>query len=290
MFEPSEIVLVPSTQLFQDSLYPVIENMIDIFQVDSFTDKPFTGNPAGVCILENEIDEITMQNIAMEMAVSETAFCSLNTMGLRWFSPKVEVSLCGHATLATTAVLYYKKLIKENQTIQFNTLSGSLSAKAVHDCIQMDFPLIGVEPAAKNKIRFQHLGIDEKDVVFAGKAGEKDFLHLKNDRLIREISPDFEKLVSIPGRSVIVTSESSLPEFDFISRNFAPWIGVNEDPVTGSTHCALAYYWSGILEKSSMTAFQASERGGVVNMKVMKNNRIQLSGKATITIEGVLKI
>ncbi len=264
--------------------------MIDIFQVDSFTDKPFTGNPAGVCILENEIDETTMQNIAMEMGVSETAFCSLDTMRLRWFSPKVEVALCGHATLAATAVLYYKKFIKENQTIRFNTLSGSLSAKAVDDFVEMDFPAIKVKTAAKNMIKLQHLGIDEKDVIFAGKAGEKDFLHLQNERLIREISPDFQGLLSIPGRSVIVTSESSHSEFDFISRNFAPWIGVHEDPVTGSTHCALADYWSGILQKSIMTAFQASERGGVVNMKIMDSNRVLLSGKAIITIEGILKI
>lgn len=264
--------------------------MIEIFQVDSFTDKPFTGNPAGVCILEDEIDEQTMKNIAMEMAVSETAFLSLSTMRLRWFSPKVEVTLCGHATLATAAVLHYKKLIKENQTIHFNTLSGSLAVRAGKDSIEMNFPMIRVEPASTHMIKLQHLGVDKREVIFSGKAGEKDFLHLKSERLIRSLSPDFEGLLRLPGRSIIVTSESSLSEFDFISRNFVPWIGVNEDPVTGSTHCALAHYWSGLLKKSTMTAFQASDRGGVVNMKVMENNRILLSGKATITIEGVLKL
>ena len=264
--------------------------MIEIFQVDSFTDRPFAGNPAGVCILENEIDEKTMKNIAMEMAVSETAFCSLSTMRLRWFSPKVEVELCGHGTLATAAVLHYKKLIKDNQPIHFNTLSGLLSVKAGSDCIEMDFPMIAVEAASKNTQKLQHLGIREEDVVFWGKAGEKDVIHLKNERLIRELSPNFDGLLSMTGRSVIVTSESSLSDFDFISRNFAPWVGVNEDPVTGSAHCALANYWKNILDKSSLTAFQASERGGVVNMEVMGNNRIQLSGKARITIEGTIKI
>lgn len=264
--------------------------MIEIFQVDSFTDKPFTGNPAGVCILKNEIDEKTMKNIAMEMAVPETAFFSLSTSWLRWFTPKVEVDLCGHATLATAAVLQYKKLIKDNQTMHFNTLSGSLSVKAGKDFIEMDFPMTPVEAASKNTLKLQHLGINEKDVIFVGKAGEKDFIHLKNERLIRELSPNFDGLLSMSGRSVIVTAESTISEFDFISRNFAPWVGVNEDPVTGSAHCALANYWSGILKKSSMTAYQASERGGVVNMNMMDNNRIQLSGKATITIEGILKI
>lgn len=262
--------------------------MIEIYQVDSFTDKPFTGNPAGVCILKNGIDEKKMKNIAMEMAVPETAFFSLSSKRLRWFTPKVEVELCGHATLATAAVLQYKNLIKENQTILFNTLSGPLSVKAGKDCIEMDFPVIPVEASSLNKIIIQHLGISEKDMVFTGKAGERDFIHLKDERLIREISPNFDGLLSLPGRSVIVTSESSHSDFDFVSRNFAPWVGVNEDPVTGSAHCALADYWGGVLEKSRMTAFQASERGGVVTMRVMDNNRIQLSGKARITIEGVL--
>lgn len=264
--------------------------MIEIFQVDAFTDKPFTGNPAGVCILENELTEETMKNIAMEMSVPETAFFSFNTMRLRWFTPKVEVDLCGHATLATAAVLQYKKLIKDNQTIQFNTLSGSLLVKAGQDSIEMDFPMIPVEATSHNLIKLQHLGIKEQDVVFWGKAGEKDLIHLKNEQSVREIVPDFRGLLNLPGRSVIVTSESSLSDFDFISRNFAPWVGVNEDPVTGSAHCALVNYWNGILNKSEMTAFQASSRGGIVNMKIMDNDRVQLSGKAVITIEGQFKI
>lgn len=264
--------------------------MIEIFQVDAFADRPFTGNPAGVCLLENELDEKTMQNIAMEMAVSETAFLSLTTMRLRWFSPKVEVELCGHGTLATAAVLQYKNLLKESQTIQFDTMSGPISVRAGDDAIEMIFPVIPVEATPIDPVKAQHLGINEKDVLFWGKAGEKDFVHVKDEQFIREMKPHFDGLLSLPGRAAIVTSESSLSDFDFISRNFAPWVGVNEDPVTGSTHCALAYYWQNILKKPIMTAFQASKRGGVVGMKMLDNNRIQVSGKATITLEGMLRI
>ena len=264
--------------------------MLEFFQVDSFTDKPFAGNPAGVCILDRDLEDQTLKNIAMEMAVSETAFITLNTMQLRWFSPKVEVELCGHATLATVAVLKHKKIIEENQTIHFKTLSGTLSARVCTDNIEMDFPMITVEETSKEKLKLKHLGINEKDVVFYGKAGAKDFIHVKSEKILRGIVPNFQGLVEVPGRAVIVTTRSSLEGYDFISRNFAPWVGVNEDPVTGSSHCALANYWGKRTEKVAMTAFQASERGGSVNMELMDNGRVKLSGKATIIIEGFLRI
>ncbi|NNG01150.1 MAG: PhzF family phenazine biosynthesis protein [Desulfobacteraceae bacterium] len=265
--------------------------MMEIFQVDSFTTEAFRGNPAGVCILDEHHDDRLLRKIAMEMAVSETAFISLENMSLRWFTPRVEVELCGHATLATAWVLYCKGIIRENQLVKFNTRSGELTVRVKDGYVEMDFPLIKVEQRSKlDGTKTALLGINEHNIVFYGNAGEKDFFEVESVETLRNIRPDFSGLSNLPGRGIVVTSKSNDTRYDFFSRYFAPWVGVNEDPVTGSTHCALAYYWNKKFNRVKMAGYQASERGGVVIIKIVDHKRVKLSGNATIVIEGKILI
>lgn len=265
--------------------------LLDIYQVDSFTSEPFKGNPAGVCITENELSEKLMLSIASEMALSETAFLSLDNNRLRWFTPKIEVSLCGHGTLATAWVLYQKDLMSDGETITFDTLSGSLSATVNGNIIEMDFPIIEVKESQEIDIqKLSALEIDINDVIFYGKAGLKEFVEIRTDEMLLNLNPDFNSLSKMSGRGVIVTAMSSDPEKDFVSRNFVPWVGINEDPVTGSAHCALANYWSEKLNKSTMLGYQASERGGFVTVELMNTGRVKLSGTAVTVIEGKMNV
>lgn len=259
---------------------------IRILQVDAFADRPFSGNPAAVCFLDAGRDDAWMQAVAAEMNLSETAFLVPRDGGyeLRWFTPAVEVDLCGHATLASAHALWTTGLLADHEAARFHTRSGLLVCTRHGDLIEMDFPATPVEEIAPTDELRHALGVEP------GYVGESKFdklLVVAAEEELRAIEPDMSSLRKIPARGVIVTSESRNPEFDFVSRYFAPAAGVDEDPVTGSAHCALGPYWSARLGKTEMTAFQASARGGVVRVRV-DGDRVVLGGTAVTVFDGVL--
>jgi PhzF family phenazine biosynthesis protein len=259
-----------------------------IVQVDSFTDAAFSGNPAGVCIMERTGDERWMQNVAREMNLSETAFVVPRREGafdLRWFTPAVEVDLCGHATLAAAHVLWETSQLRADDSARFHTRSGLLTCVRKGAWIEMDFPATApkAEPAPTGLI--EALGC--RTPGFVGRTRFDYLVEVANEAEVRGTSPDFGRLKRTEARGAIVTSRATTPGFDFVSRFFAPRAGVDEDPVTGSAHCALAPYWSGKLGKKKMTGLQASTRGGVVRVEV-REDRVILCGQAVTVLRGEL--
>ena len=237
------------------------------FVVDAFTDRPFAGNPAAVVPLAEWRDDAWLQNVAMEMNLSETAFLVKEDSGyrLRWFTPKVEVALCGHATLASAHVLWSEGLVSSDQEIQFHTKSGLLKATRKNAWIELDFPVKPPTECLPSSGLLEALGASAK---YVGR-NEFDYLiEVESEDEVRRLAPDFARLAVVDVRGVIVTSRSSTPQYDFVSRFFAPRAGVDEDPVTGSAHCCLGPYWQERLGKSEFTAFQASARGGVVHVRI----------------------
>jgi PhzF family phenazine biosynthesis protein len=261
---------------------------LPVFQIDAFTNEPFKGNPAAVCLLTEEMPERWMQRIAMEMNLSETAFLLPENEGyhLRWFTPIMEVDLCGHATLASAFVLNHKHLVKKNDLTHFYTRSGELTALITDDWITLNFPAFEEKPFMKVEQLKKILGVDPIEVV---KSGENVIVELKSSIEIRQLKPDFIQLAKIPLSGLAVTARSDNPEFDFISRYFAPWVGINEDPVTGSAHACLGPFWEKRLKKKKMNAYQASARGGVVKVEIQEN-RVLISGQAVMIFEGELRI
>lgn len=262
---------------------------LNIYQVDAFTSEPFKGNPAGVCITENGIDESLMLSIAEEMAVPETAFLSLNDMKLRWFTPKVEVRLCGHGTLAVAHILKENHLVSVDDTVTFDTLSGALTVSFHQGQIEMDFPV----PSLSFDLDIHHdlfslMGINPKQVISFCRFDTKDFIVIDNEQALLNLAPNFDGLKQIQGRGVVVTALAAHSQLDFISRYFAPWVGTNEDPVTGSAHCALAAYWGEKLHKTKLKAYQASVRGGYVELELLANHRVKLIGNAVTVLKGIL--
>lgn len=262
---------------------------VTIYRVNAFTEHLFHGNPAGVCITEQPLPDELMKNIAMEMAVSETAFITLQDMRLRWFTPVKEVSLCGHATLSAAHILYNQKKFIQNDSIVFQTRAGSLVVRAAGDLIEMEFPLVDVVADEAGQDFIDALGLKKDDILFEGRAGMKHLLQVNDEDILNTISPDFSRMLNLPGRGVIVTSLAKDIHYDFVSRYFAPWVGVNEDPVTGSAHCALMPYWYGKNGKSKMTARQNSARGGEVMME-LADNKVIISGKAVLALQGALMV
>lgn len=264
-----------------------IDKMTAIFQVDAFTDKPFKGNPAGVCILEESASEEWMQNVAKEMAISETAFLHPESNGyaLRWFTPEAEVDMCGHATLASAHILWEKGFAGRNETLRFFTKSGLLTASLNNDWIELDFPELPERETEVPSELMKALGV--KKTIHVGKNAFDYLVELESEEEIRDLKPDFSMLSKITRRGVSVTAISSSDEYDFVSRLFAPAIGISEDPVTGSAHCCLGPYWMKKLNKNSFTAYQASERGGFLKVQVM-GERVLISGKAVTIIEAKL--
>ncbi len=259
---------------------------IPLFQIDSFTQKIFKGNPAGVCILEKPMPDEWMQNVALEMNLSETAFiCPENgEFRLRWFTPEAEVALCGHATLASAHVLWnYGYLPKEKQA-RFNTLSGLLTADFKNGKIELDFP-------AKPETETTDFPMLEKVIgaklVYTGKSQFDVLVEVENGEIVKNLKIDFVLLSTLKIRGLIVTAKSSSPEYDFISRFFAPAVGVSEDPVTGSAHCVLATYWNKKLNKTSFRAYQASKRGGEIEVTLV-GDRVKLSGYAVTVFKSEL--
>ncbi len=263
---------------------------LDLFQVDAFADRPFTGNPAAVCLLPEPRDEGWMQRVAREMNLSETAFlvpCE-GEYGLRWFTPAVEVELCGHATLASAHVLWETGQLTPDTTARFHTKSGLLTARRLPEpgsWIELDFPAKPVEEVGERPAGLaEALGVEPR---FVGRSQFDYLLEVASEEEIRAIRPDFGRLRSLPVRGVIVTSRASSGGFDVVSRFFAPGAGVDEDPVTGSAHCTLGPYWATRLGKDEILAYQASDRGGAVRVRVA-GDRVRLGGQAVTVLRGQL--
>ena len=261
---------------------------ISIFQVDAFTDQPFRGNPAAVCLLDTAREAAWMQSVANEMNLSETAFLVPEKDGycLRWFTPKAEVKLCGHATLASAHVLFEQKLLPLSATARFYTASGLLSAnyRADNGMIELDFPATPVVASEPPAGLVEALGVTP---IFVGRGDDDYLVEVASEVEVRGATPDFACLLGVACRGIIVTAASASPEYDFISRFFAPAVGVNEDPVTGSAHCRLVPYWQAKWGKDQFTSYQASQRGGVLRLAAV-GNRIRIAGKAVSVFKGEL--
>jgi predicted PhzF superfamily epimerase YddE/YHI9 len=259
---------------------------IRLFQVDAFTDRPFGGNPAAVCLLPEAKEDRWLQAVGQEMNLSETAFLLQEGDGfrLRWFTPKVEVDLCGHATLASAHVLWTEGFVPSSDSINFHTRSGRLQAARRAARIEMDFPSKPASTTSPPGGLLEAMGVSAR---YVGR-NEFDYLiQVESEDSVRRIAPDFARLAQIDVRGVIVTALSETPGFDFVSRFFAPRAGVDEDPATGSAHCCLGPYWQERLGKSEFTAFQASARGGVVQVRVA-GDRTVLGGQAVTVLRGEL--
>jgi PhzF family phenazine biosynthesis protein len=257
-----------------------------IFIADAFTEKPFKGNPAGVCLLREAQDEQWMQNVAMEMNLSETAFLHPEGDGyrLRWFTPRVEVDLCGHGTLASSHVLWETGHLKPTEDARFYTRSGLLTARSVGGWIELNFPAEAPEESATPAELIRALKIQP---VYVGQNRFDYLIEIESERVLRKMEPDFGLLASVTTRGVMVTSRSVSKEYDFVSRFFAPAVGIDEDPVTGSAHCCLGPYWSGKLDKRELVAYQASSRGGILKVRP-EGGRVYISGKAFTVLRGEL--
>jgi PhzF family phenazine biosynthesis protein len=263
------------------------EMTIPLFHVDAFTDRPFGGNPAAVCVLPSWKSESWLQGVAREMNLSETAFLvkAAAVFELRWFTPKVEVDLCGHATLASAHILWQQGHTTENQ-ICFSTKSGVLKAFREGNDIELDFPLKPETAAQAPPGLLEALGTSAK---YVGKNQFDYLVEVESEAALKGIAPDFKRLATLPVRGIIVTSKSTNPRFDFVSRFFAPGSGIDEDPVTGSAHCCLGDFWRKRLNKTKFVAFQASARGGIVKVRVA-NERVFLGGKAITVARGELLV
>jgi len=259
-----------------------------IVQVDAFTSQPFAGNPAAVCVLPEPREEAWMRDVAREMNLSETAFLHPVDSGhdsgysLRWFTPAIEVALCGHATLASAHVLWQDGHLPQGETARFHTKSGVLTAVQKNGTIEMDFPATANEPAEAPAGLVEALGVKP---VYVAKNRFDYLIEVESESVLRALNPDHSTLRKLPVRGIIVTARGA--DYDFVSRFFAPGSGIDEDPVTGSAHCALAPYWAAKLGKTSMRAFQASARGGEVGVR-LEGDRVILSGHAVTVMHGDL--
>ena len=260
-----------------------------LFHVDAFASGPFTGNPAAVCLLDGPADPEWMQAVAAEMNLSETAFVrpigdadASGRFELRWFTPTVEVDLCGHATLASAHVLWETRRLAADTVARFQTRSGVLAATSAGDEVELDFPADEVTPAEPDPGLLEALGIADA-VASTGRIGW--VLELPDADAVRGVHPDFARLATFD--IAVVTARSDDPAHDFVSRCFGPKFGIDEDPVTGSAHCALGPYWAARLGKRGLTGYQASARGGVVRVRV-DGDRAALAGRAVTVTRGEL--
>lgn len=263
---------------------------IPIWQVDAFTDRPLAGNPAAVCVLPAAREGAWLQAVAREMNLSETAFLVRRPDGdldLRWFTPTVEVDLCGHATLASAHVLWEEGLLAPGATARFHTRSGLLTAARGGDLIELDFPVKGREPLDDPPDLAPALGAQVLEL----QRNRFDYLaRLESEASVRKLTPDLSALKRLPVRGVIVTSQAEAGAgYDFVSRFFGPGSGVDEDPVTGSAHCFLAPYWAARLGREELTGYQASPRGGTVRVRLV-GGRVKLGGRAVTVLKGELLI
>jgi len=265
---------------------------IRISQVDAFTERRFAGNPAAVCVLSDPADDRWMQDVAAEMNLSETAFArrlgTSSKFSLRWFTPRSEVDLCGHATLATAHILWEEEQLPPGEPALFETRSGLLTARRGPAGIELDFP---AEPINEPLTGLEELGELRSalgaPIRFAGRNRFDLLVELETEDQVRGLCPNIHRLEQFPVRGVIVTSHSRSREYDFVSRFFAPRVGIDEDPVCGSAHCCLGPYWAEKIGRSVLTAHQVSCRGGVVNVRV-EGPRVILIGRAVTVLRGEL--
>jgi PhzF family phenazine biosynthesis protein len=261
---------------------------IELFQVDAFAARPFAGNPAAVCLLYEERDDSWLQAVAAEMNLSETAFLvpGVDGYGLRWFTPAAEVNLCGHATLASAHVLYETRRLQPDMTARFHTRSGLLTAAMDEGWIEMNFPALPPRVTDAPRELLRALGL-QKAPLYSGFDGEDYVIVVDDEAAVRALKPDFGSMLAIQSRGVSVTAQSDTADFDFVSRFFAPWVGIDEDPVTGSAHCCLGPYWAEALGKEKLVAYQASARGGIVRVRP-SGDRVYLQGQAVTVFSGQL--
>lgn len=257
--------------------------MKPLYLVDAFSAGPFTGNPAGVCILDSPADDGWMQRVAMEMNQAETAFVYPLEDGfsLRWFTPSVEVDLCGHATLATSHILFGLG----HPDLRFHTRSGVLTARLIGNEIELDFPSEG-PTAGEIPHSILSLGVEP---VWTGRNRMDWFIQLPTAEAVRAITPDYNEIHRLGMRGLIVTAQDETGEYDFVSRCFFPQSGVDEDPVTGSAHCAFAPFWAERLGRTELRGYQASTRGGAVGVEVVRD-RVKLRGRAVTTLKGEILV
>jgi PhzF family phenazine biosynthesis protein len=260
---------------------------IPIVQVDAFTEHPFGGNPAAVCLLPEERDASWMQLVAREMNLSETAFLvrRADWFDLRWFTPSVEVDLCGHATLASAHVLWEEKHLEASQPARFQTKSGLLTARRDEGQIWLDFPALPEKPVEAPDALERGLGVSAR---YVGRNAFDYLVEVESEDAVRNLSPDMDALARMGGRGVIVTSRAHGSQYDFVSRFFAPASGIDEDPVTGSAHCCLGPFWASRLSRSELVGYQASARGGFVRVRC-RGDRVDLGGHAVTVLRGTLE-
>lgn len=257
-----------------------------VTQVDAFTERPFSGNPAAVCVLPAEREASWMQHVAREMNLAETAFLVRRRDGfdLRWFTPMTEVDLCGHATLASAHVLWEEGHLDPASTATFHTRSGILTATRRDDLIWLDFPATPDRPDAGTAALARCLGVG---IRYLGRTIFDYLVELESAAEVRSVTPDMGALAKLTVRGVIVTARSDDSSHDFLSRYFAPGVGIPEDPVTGSAHCGLGPFWASRLGKSELVGYQASARGGTVRVRV-DGDRVHLGGHAVTVLRGEL--
>lgn len=255
--------------------------------VDAFAAELFTGNPAAVVLLDRWLEDSWLQNIAMEFNLSETAFLVPGDghYHLRWFTPCVEVDLCGHATLAAGVALADLGLFEERSSVSFSTRSGQLRVTRINGQYQLNFPVVHASPCVAPAGLIEALGVTAVNVA----RNKFDYLvEVATASEVRSATPDFAQLGLIEARGVILTSRDESGQYDFLSRFFAPASGIDEDPVTGSAHCCLAQYWGERLNKSAMVCYQASQRGGVVHVERM-GERVNLTGGGFVFARGEIE-
>ena len=263
---------------------------LKIYQVDAFANQAFEGNPAAICILESGkyYSDHWMQSLAAEMNLSETAFVekkSPRTYRLRWFTPTTEVNLCGHATLATAHILWTETDLDNQQVVQFDTLSGRLEVSNNEGLITLNFPIEVVTKIEDKNLNKQLMFVLCCQSLGVYKSNEDILIEVASEAILKSLDPYLEQLKMLPIRCLIVTSVSN--NYDFVSRVFAPAVGIDEDPVTGSTHCALAPFWAKKLGKNTLSARQVSARGGDLHV-TLKDNRVDVSGTAITIFKGEL--
>lgn len=266
-----------------------------VFIIDAFTDESFKGNPAGVCLLESEVSVETMQAIANELNLSETAFlkqinnCDTDYL-IRYFTPTVEIDFCGHATLASAKLILHHQ---QKPFVNFTTFRNlKLSATSEGENIKMKFPIYKTTDFAPTKELYEVFGIISPIATKFAKDLDMLIVEVADKETLLNIKPDFAKAIQSSDKikELVVTTKSTDNEFDFYSRCFCPWIGINEDPVTGASHSVLAKYWSEILGKSEMKAFQSSKRGGFMKLKILNEIELEVTSNAKIIFEGTMNI
>jgi len=262
---------------------------IRFVQVDAFASEPFAGNPAAVVVLTTSRPDTWMQQVAAEMNLSETAFVHRRPDGsfdLRWFTPSVEVDLCGHATLASAHALWESGQLQSDHAAIFHTKSGELTAAQDGEWIELNFPSTPTIAADSPPGLREALGVEPR---YVGKTRFDYLVEVEKEAAVRQAAPDFRRLRALPVRGVIITSASETAGTDFVSRFFAPGSGIDEDPVTGSAHCALTPFWSARLGKSELVARQLSARGGLLRVR-QDGDRVRIAGQAVTTMRGEILV